>query len=283
MPTVHITEFTDPGCPWAFSAEPMRRRLDWLFGDQLAWTPVMVGLAENADAYEGSGFTTQVLSQALKSIGADHGMPIDSGERPRMAGTVPACRAVIAARLHAPTAMRAVLRSLRVRSFAGELLDAPETLAAAATDAGLDPDQLAQWTAGDDVTAALAADMDRARHPLPGALALNHKLAGWEGGRRYTCPSYELARDGRPETTVVAAGFQPLPAYEVLLANLAPELERRATTGDVAEVLAWAGEPLATKEVAMICELDVPEARERLARVADEHPVGADGYWSLAA
>lgn len=281
MPTVQITEFTDPGCPWAFSAEPMRRRLDWVYGDQLAWTPVMVGLAEDGAAYESSGFTTERLTQALKMIASEHGMPIDSGERSRMAGTVPACRAVIAARLHAPSAMRAVLRSLRVRSFAGELLDAPETLAAAASDAGLDPEQLAEWAAGDDVGAALEQDMDRARHPHPAALALDHKLAGWEGGRRYTCPSYEIALDGQPDGTVVAAGFQPLLAYEVLLANLAPELERRASTGDVAEVLRWAGEPLATKEVAMVCELDVPEARERLARVASEHPVGTDGYWSL--
>ena len=27
MATVRITEFTDPGCPWAFSAEPFRRRI----------------------------------------------------------------------------------------------------------------------------------------------------------------------------------------------------------------------------------------------------------------
>ena len=25
-----ITEFTDPGCPWAFSDEPFRWRLNWL-------------------------------------------------------------------------------------------------------------------------------------------------------------------------------------------------------------------------------------------------------------
>jgi hypothetical protein len=133
----------------------------------------------------------------------------------------------------------------------------------------------------DDVRDALAEDMDRARHPAPAALALDHKLAAWNGGRRYTCPSYELTLDGDTETVLVAAGFQPLPAYEVLIANLAPSLERRATTDDVAEVLAWAGEPLASKEVAVVCELTVPEARERLARVAQEWPVGADGYWSL--
>ncbi len=281
MTTVHIAEFTDPGCPWAFSAEPMRRRLDWLFGDQLAWTPVLVGLAETGADYEAKGFTVDVLSGALKQIGADHGMPIDSSLRPRMAGTVPACRAVVAARLHAPASTYALLRALRVHQFAGGLLDDPETLATAAEDAGLDPEALEGWMAGDDVRDALAEDMDRARHPAAAALALDHKLAGWEGGRRYTCPSYELTLDGDPNTLLVAAGFQPLPAYEVLIANLAPGLERRPTSDDVAEVLAWAGEPLATKEVAMVCELEVPEARERLARVAQEWPVGADGYWSL--
>ncbi|MCW2958576.1 MAG: hypothetical protein JWP18_1379 [Solirubrobacterales bacterium] len=281
MTTVHISHFTDPGCPWAFSAEPMRRRLDWLFGDQLAWTPVMVGLAETGADYEAKGFTAEVLSGALKKIGAEHGMPIDSSLRPRMAGTVPACRAVVAARLHAPHATAALLRAFRVHQFAGALLDAPETLATAAEDAGLDPAALEDWTAQDDVRDALAQDMDRARHPAPAALAQDHKLADWEGGRRYTCPSYELTRDGDPDTLLVAAGFQPLAAYEILLANLAPDLTRRQTTDDVAEVLAWAGEPLASKEVAVVCEIDVPEARERLARVARERPVGPDGYWSL--
>ncbi|MCW2996828.1 MAG: hypothetical protein JWN65_377 [Solirubrobacterales bacterium] len=281
MPTVQITEFTDPGCPFAFSAEPMRRRLDWLFGDQLGWTVVMVGLAQTGADYDGKGFTTEVMAQAFKKIAADHGMPIDSAERPRMAATVPACKAVVAVRLHAPAATRTILRALRVRHFAGDLLDAPETLAAAARDAGLDPEQVARWADGDDVQAALADDMHRARHPHPAALAQDHKLAAWDGGRRYTCPSYEMT-DGDQESALVAAGFQPLAAYEVLLANLDPGLRRRASTDDVAEVLAWAGEPLATKEVAMVCELEMPEARERLARVATERPVGSDGYWSLA-
>lgn len=30
MADVRVTEFTDPACPWAWSAEPFRRRLEWL-------------------------------------------------------------------------------------------------------------------------------------------------------------------------------------------------------------------------------------------------------------
>jgi hypothetical protein len=32
---VCITEYTDPGCPWAYSAESFRGRLTWLYGDRV--------------------------------------------------------------------------------------------------------------------------------------------------------------------------------------------------------------------------------------------------------
>ncbi len=51
---VCITEFTDPGCPWAYSAEPVRRRLDWLYGERLQWRPRMVVLSESAEDYYGA-------------------------------------------------------------------------------------------------------------------------------------------------------------------------------------------------------------------------------------
>jgi hypothetical protein len=58
-------------------------------------------------------------------------------------------------------------------------------------------------------------------------------------------------------------GFNPVEAYEVAIANLAPELERRQKPKHVEDVLAWAGEPLATAEVALIMQLDPRNARAR--------------------
>lgn len=55
----------------------------------------------------------------------------------------------------------------------------------------------------------------------------------------------------------------------------------RPTPENVDEVLAWAGVPLATMEVATVCQLQAEEAREELARVAEHQPVGNDGYWAL--
>jgi predicted DsbA family dithiol-disulfide isomerase len=277
---VCITEFTDPACPWAYSAEPFRRRLSWLYGDRLEWRVRMVGLAHSPDEYLERGFTPVRQARALATIARDHGMPIDTSVRPRMAATVPACRAVVAARLHAPEHMRALLRRLRVRHFSGELLDEPATIAAAAWDAGIDPSELQAFMARDDVEAALRDDMTAAREPLAAARVLDHKLANWSGGRRYTCPSYEIVRvtDG---VRIAVPGFQPFAVYDVVTANLVPGVDRREPPGSVEEVLEWTGTPLATKEVAVVCDIPFTDARERLGRVADEDHVGFDGFWTL--
>jgi predicted DsbA family dithiol-disulfide isomerase len=277
---VCITEYTDPGCPWAYSAEPFRRRLSWLYGPRLEWRLRLVGLAESPQEYLDRGFTPERQSSAFATIAREHGMPIDTSTRPRVAATVPACRAVVAAKLHAPDKARRLLRRLRVRHFSGQLLDEPETIADAARDAGLDPGELDRWTAGDDVEAALREDMTAARDPIPAARVLDDKLANWSGGRRYTCPSYEIVRvsDG---VKIAVPGFQPFAVYDVVTANLVPDVDRRPPPDSVEEVLRWTGTPLATKEVAVVCGIDFATARERLGRVASEQHVGADGFWTL--
>ena len=279
MPAIEITEFTDPACPFAWSAEPSRRRLDWLYGDQLQWSLRMVGLAERSEDYAAKGLTPERLSAGMSKLAHAHHMPMDTGPRERVAGTIPACRAVVAARLNVPERERAMLRALRILHFSGEPLDELATLRAAAERAGIGPDDLETWLQETATEEALREDLRVARDPSPGALALDHKLAGAEhGGRRYTCPSYELAAGG-PSLSV--PGFQPTATYEVAIANLDPSLRRRADPDDVAEVLAWAGEPLATAEVAAVCGIDLDEARQHLGRVATEQHIGFEGIWSL--
>jgi hypothetical protein len=164
----------------------------------------------------------------------------------------------------------------------GELLDEAATVHGAARDAGLDPDELERWSAEDAVEQAMREDMAAAREPSPAARVLDGKLANWSGGRRYTCPSYEILRrsDG---VSIAVPGFQPFAAYDVVLANLVPGADRREPPESVLEVLEWAGEPLASREVAVVCDIDHAKAREELGRVADEEHVGADGFWSRAA
>lgn len=280
MTDICINEFTDPGCPWAYSAEPFRRRLDWLYGERVEWHVAMVVLAESPGDYERRGISTESLARGYARIARGQGMPIDTRPRPRLHATLPACRAVVAARLHAPERMRILLRRLRVRTFSGELLDDPATIARAATDAGIDPAELDRWVADPAVDEALREDMRQAREPMPAARILDHKLANWSGGRRYTCPSYEIVRL-EDRVRIAVPGFQPFAVYDVIMANLLPDLDRRPAPAAVEEVLRWTGTPLATKEVAVVCDIPVERAREELGRVAVEQHVGSDGFWTL--
>ncbi len=176
--TVCITEFTDPGCPWAYSAEPVRARLRWLYGEQIDFEARMVVLSESPQDYLDKGFTPDKMAAAFKQIAREHGMPIDTSERPRMAATLPACRAVVAARVHSDRGWF-LLRALRVRHFSGQLLDEPATIEGAARDAGIDPGELARWTEDEEVQHQLREDMALAREPLPAARVLDERLANW--------------------------------------------------------------------------------------------------------
>jgi 2-hydroxychromene-2-carboxylate isomerase len=288
---VAITLWTDPACPFAFSAEPVRMRLRWLYGDGLSWRPRMIVLTRedgHAERLAGGGAGLQ----------ASYGMPITARPYPRPASCEPACLAVVAARELAgsPQVAERLLRALRVRTMAGGLLDDPQLIDDAAADAGLDPATLRAWMRDTVARDALESDAAGARDPSPRARALDHKLGGPVQERRYTAPSYELERaDG--SRAIAVPGFNPADAYETAIANLAPTLPRRGPPESVAELLRWSEFPLATAEVAEIMrrpqvgDLDLQashrdleqELRDELGRSAVASPAGADMYWSLPA
>ena len=41
MARIFLTHYSDPGCPWAYSANPALTVLRWRYGDQLVWRHVM--------------------------------------------------------------------------------------------------------------------------------------------------------------------------------------------------------------------------------------------------
>ena len=274
---LYIEVFTDPGCPFAWSAEPHARRIEWLYGDQLQIAPRMVVLSERPEDYLEKGFDPVMQSVGMGRIREQYGMPIDATERPRMTATVHACRAFVAARRHAPAKADLLLRRLRVHHLAlAHMIDEPDVLAMAAEEAGIDATDLERWMAEDGTETALLEDARDARAPMPAAAHLDHKLAGPPQQRRYTCPSWVVHRDGRP--SLVAPGFQPVEVYEALIANLGPELTRREDPESALDVLRWAPFPLASAEIAAVMGVDRETAEIELDRFAD-----ADGgFWSLA-
>ncbi len=248
-------------------------RLRWLYGDQLAWQTKLIVLTREPGEAE-------KLAAGAPNLQRIYGMPIDPAPYPQVSSSEPACLAVVAARVHAPAHADRLLRRLRVRRMNSGLLDDPALIAAAARDAGLEPAALAEWCTGDAARAALEDDARAARTPSPAARALDHKLGGPHGERRYTAPSYELSHGGG---RAAVPGFNPIEAYEVVLANLAHELERRPKPESVEELLAWAGEPLATAEVLAVLQRPEAEVRTELGRRAVPIPSGADFFWRLEA
>ena len=95
---------------------------------------------------------------------------------------------------------------------------------------------------------------------------------------RYTAPSLELTCGDR---VWVLPGMQPWESWEAAVANLAPDLPRRAVAASVVEVLEWAPYPLATAEIAALRGITIEDARTELQDVAQFQEAGADGYWSL--
>jgi hypothetical protein len=274
---IEVTHFTDPGCPFAFSAEPVRLRLRWLYGDGLAWTTRMIVLTREGG--EGA-----MLAGGAPGLQRKYGMPIDPAPHEREFSTEPACLAFVAARSNAPERADALLRRFRVRIMRGELPDAQGTIDAAAREAGIDPVELREWSERKEARAALDEDAAAARAPVAAARALDHKLSGPAGERRYSAPTYLLRRgngegDGRCEVAI--PGFNPSAVYETAIANLDPDLPRRPNPESVRELLEWAPYPLASAEVIEITGLEEMKARAALAAVAEPIPAGADLYWRL--
>jgi thioredoxin family protein len=256
---MRVTLFTDPACPFAFSAEPVRRQIQWHYGDQLEWTIRMIVLTlEPGEPAK--------LAEGAPGLQRKYGMPIDPRPYAREFSSEPACLAVVAARLHAPDRVEKLLRRLRVRAMLGQFLDDPAMIAAAAEEAGVDP------AAGDDARAALDEDIAAARDPSPAARRLDHKLGGPREQRRYTAPSYVLGE-------ITVPGFNPIEAYDVALA--AQGLTRHPKPESVVELLEWAGEPLATAEVIAVMGRSEQHVRAELSRSgARAIPAGADCYWT---
>jgi protein-disulfide isomerase-like protein with CxxC motif len=288
---IEVTHFSDPGCPWAYSASPAHTTLRWRYGDSLRWTLVTIGLAEDASRYKASGYTPTRSALGYARF-RRFGMPFQVTPKERLSGTSPACRAIVATRLAAPELEDSAFRALQFAQFTTTgFFDDPETLRSALAGVeGLDADAILARIDDPDVRAAYDADRASARTAAGSPTEFQGRAANSDGAVRYTAPSLVFELDGR---RLEAGGFQPVEAYDVVVANLDPTLARRDPASDPVDVLAAFPYPLATAEVAAamaehLTEPDRAAAEAALiAAVGDGRaartPAGDDSLWSIAA
>jgi 2-hydroxychromene-2-carboxylate isomerase len=284
---IGATLYTDPACPWGYSANPALRVLEWRYGDQLSWRLVMIGLSERAEQYTERGFTTTRFALSALHF-RRYGMPFRAVPKVRVCATARACRAVVAARLLYPGRELAVLRTLQFAQFTSDLLLDEDTHLQQALRAIADIDAAALIAELDSAEVGAAYERDRAesRRAAGSAAALQGKTAASDGPERFTAPTVRFNGAG---LDLLAGGFQPVDAYDVLIANIDPTLQRRPPAASALEALERFPEGLCTQEIAAIMAAG-NEPPDRLRAEAEliellaqarvrRRPLGDDALW----
>jgi hypothetical protein len=194
----------------------------------------------------------------------------------------------VAARLLEPGSEWAALRALQLTQFTTPLLldddDQVTRVVAAATS--LDAGTLRGMLDAPEVSEAYERDRAETRAAAGSAAELQGKTAVTDGAVRFTASSVTFERDSQ---RLVAGGFQPVAAYDVLIANLDPSLDRRSPPEDPADLVAAYPDGLTTQEIAALLARS-NDAPDRMAAEqamldlvydgrAERVPLGDDAVW----
>lgn len=288
---ISATLYNDPACPWAYSESPALRVLEWRYGDQLDWRLVLIGLTEDASQYADRGYTPLRGALGQAQFRNRYGMPFAPAPKARLSATARACRAVIAARIDYPGSEWRVFRALQLANFTTSLLlDDDAQLADALRDVpGIDADAVVARIDAQDVTEAYERDRAETRSAAGSAAELQGKTRITDGPVRFTAPSVVFSENG---TSLVAGGFQPVEAYDVLVANLDPALHREPPPETPEPLLDRFADGLTTEEVAalMTSGNDRPDRAAAEAALLElvaagkavRRPLGDDALWQRA-
>jgi hypothetical protein len=215
-------------------------------------------------------------------------MPFSPAPKPRLSATSRACRVVIAARLAQPGSEWRVFRALQLANFTSPLVldDDAQLAEALRVVPGIEAEEIVARIDATDVVEAYERDRAETRSASGSAAELQGKTATTDGPVRFTAPSVVLEQNG---TRLVAGGFQPVEAYDVLIANLDPTLQREPPPETPAPLLKRFPDGLTTQEVAALMTHgnDAPDraaaevALLELVAAGDavREPLGDDALW----
>jgi predicted DsbA family dithiol-disulfide isomerase len=289
---ISATLYSDPACPFGYSENPALRVIEWRYGNQIDWRLVLVGLSEDTSRYESNGYTPLRQAHGGIRFRDQWGMPFAFKPKPRLSASSRACRAVIAARREWPGSEWAVFRALQIANFTTPLLfdDDDQLREVLSVVDGIDADRVVGLIDASEVTSEYEQDKAETRTAAGSPTELQGKTGNSDGHVRYTAPSIVFTRhaDGM---RLEAGGMQTVEAYDVLVANLDPTLERKAPPEDPAELLEHFPLGLTTQEVTLLMtdgnNLPDRTAAERalLALVADGRAecqaLAGDALWTV--
>jgi len=289
---ISATLYSDPACPFGYSENPALRVIEWRYGNQIDWRLVLVGLSEDTSRYESHGYTPLRQAQGGIRFRDQWGMPFAFKVKPRLAASSRACRAVIAARREWPGSEWAVFRALQIANFTTPLLfdDDDQLREVLSVVEGVDADRIVSLIDTPEVIAEYEQDKAETRTAAGSPTEFQGKAGNSDGQVRYTAPSVVFTRNA-DGLRLEAGGMQTVEAYDVLVANLDPTLERKAPPEDPADLFEHFPLGLTTEEVTLLLthnneEPDRPATeRALLALVADgraeRQALGGDALWTV--
>ena len=284
--TAHL--YTDPTCPFDYSAGPALRTIEWRYRDQIDWQMVMIGLSEPGDPPK---YEPGWLASHLTEFKNRYGMPFASEPKIRTATSSRACQAIIAARLLQPGFEWRVHRTLQLLFFNTPLLidDESQLEAALSSVDGLAHKGVMEALDTPEVQDAYQRDRAETRTAAGGPTEFQGRAAGSGDETRYTAPSVVFSRG---DTRLEAGGFQPVEAYDVIIANLGTDLNRSDPPEDPLEALSFYPGGLSTQELAAIMtdrngSADRAGTERKLVELQSEQkvkriPMGNDAIWLFA-
>lgn len=254
MPAVTLTQVTDPACTWCWGAEPVLRRIEETYRDQVSIEFVTGGLVRDFETFRdpANGITSPPdVAPHWESAAARHGMPVDAGvwrtDPPR--STYPASVAYHAAKAQDTATARRYLRRLR-EAVATERRNIARraVLVRLAADVGLDVDAFVASI--EDGSAREAFEEDRT-------------FARGHGARQF--PSFRVAADDETRWLRGYRGFDELAGA---VEAVAPSVTRRDPR-PLGAFLRRRG-CVATAEVAETYGMDAEEARRTLRSLTED-------------
>ncbi len=241
--------FTDPSCPWDYSASPAFRTIEWRYRDQVDWQLNVIGLS--GPGGPPSQLTRTYLANSQITFRDRFGMPFSAEPKVRRCTSARSCQAIVAAGLIQPGSQWRALRALQLLNFNSPLLldDDAQLQAALSSVEGLEAERIVDALDSQEVQAEYRRQYEHARTAANGPTELRGKAADSPGGVRFTAPSivFELG-----EQRLEVGGFHSAESYDLAIANLNPQLRRCDPAEAPLEALALYPTGLSTQEVAAI-------------------------------
>ncbi len=261
---IEIISFTDPYCTWCWGSEPILRKIEEVYGDQVSIRFVMGGLVKDMrdfkDPRAGIGGELWYKQVAEHWVDASnrHNMPVDEqiyyDIKDEIFSTYPACIAFEAAKLQSKEMGDKYLRRLREGAAAERLaIQHSDVQVKLAVEIGLDKDIFLESIQNGEAEKAFNNDLKECQQ---------------RGVRGF--PSFLIRGFGEE---ILLRGYTPYKTFERWIQELSNnKLKQKKSKAGSAQVYDFISryEKVAPMEIASVFDMDFKDAQQLLKQMTEK-------------